>query len=442
MDTNTNNPEINQRHEAYNQKAQEVGSAALSALSTLPSFAQDDSTLVREQIDKLIGFLENAITYERKNEIAFFKNKIRMLKNTDGLKDEKIVSELEQYLTPDNFQYDKIITLINVLLQGADNTEAIVKHEIEHINEVDNAMKNLKTARMSQLIGLWKSDKSTGIKQKYEGDVTAYLAAAKQRLDRNILIDYTTNGNLYSNIGTAKRKFLPGAKKWLSSLKSTVDVTIGHWITDAIHQILESPTAYAQFVKALQKNYKFNVEDQTAAESAIKSLLIKTATTYATQNISKILNNAYTALNADELADMVASSIDMVGELNIEGLYDNFGMFGRTVELFKDAASTTDLETKEAEGLYDAYLSFRNELKQLKQNKQKMSMAQQFLKRAMKTGTDEDKYSSIYTLINRLETLQKRIENHSKDSQTQFEEWLKQQKFTVSDKTVGETVTI
>jgi hypothetical protein len=63
---------------------------------------------------------------------------------------------------------------------------------------------------------------------------------------------------------------------------------------------------------------------------------------------------------------MIASSIDTVGELNIEGLYDNFGMFGRTVKLFKDATSTTDLETKEAEGLYEAYLAFRNELKELK----------------------------------------------------------------------------
>ena len=106
----------------------------------------------------------------------------------------------------------------------------------------------------------------------------------------------------------------------------------------------------------------------------IKEYLIKTATVYATKNISSILNNAYAALDTGELADMIASSIETLGELSIEGLYDNFGMYGRTVQLFKDAKSEADLELREAKGLYDAYLGFRNELRDLKKKKGKMSL--------------------------------------------------------------------
>jgi hypothetical protein len=42
------------------------------------------------------------------------------------------------------------------------------------------------------------------------------LSAAQKRFDRDILIDYTNNGNLYSTLNP--RKFIPGTKKWLSKI--------------------------------------------------------------------------------------------------------------------------------------------------------------------------------------------------------------------------------
>jgi radical SAM superfamily enzyme len=71
---------------------------------------------VAAQLNKLINFVSNAVDTEKSNEIAYFQNKINTFKHTEGLKDEEVIKELQQYLTPDTFQYDKVITLINVLL--------------------------------------------------------------------------------------------------------------------------------------------------------------------------------------------------------------------------------------------------------------------------------------------------------------------------------------
>ena len=431
-----------QKAKAYNAKAEAVANGAIAALSNYPSFAEDDSTLVVENINKLISFIQQAVEYERSNEIAYFKNKINTLRNTDGLKDEPIIKELMGYLSPENFNYTKVITLINVLLQGVENTKTIVQHEIEHITSVDDAMNNLKKAHDKQLNGLWNSNKSAGLRKHYENDQEAYLKAARDRLDHKILIEYGLHGNLTSNVGSGKRHIIPGTKKWLSSVKNSVDVTVAHWVTNIIHDILESKQAYQIFVQELQANYNIQSMNQSAAESAIKAYLIKTITTFATQNISKVLNNAYAALKPEELADLLTDSIKTVGELNIEGLYDNFGMFGRTIKLFEDAKTQVDLELNEAEGLYDAYAAFRKELRTIKQNHGKLTVEQQFLRKAMKTGTDDDKYSPVYALIERLETLEKRLAERTKDSPERRQNWLKNQSFTVSDKAAGEKVTI
>jgi len=83
----------------------------------MPSFASDDGKdtfIAAEKIDELISFIEKAVKTEQDNEIAYFKNKIATLKGMDGL-DKKIVKQLSNYLSEENFNYNKVITLINVL---------------------------------------------------------------------------------------------------------------------------------------------------------------------------------------------------------------------------------------------------------------------------------------------------------------------------------------
>ena len=58
----------------------------------------------------------------------------------------------------------------------------------------------------------------------------------------------------------------------------------------------------------------------------------------------------------------------MAAELNIEGFYDNFGMFGNTLELFKDAATKEEAAENSAEALCDAYQKFRTEINKKKKS--------------------------------------------------------------------------
>ena len=73
-----NDSESQQKAAAYNARAKEIANSAKNALSTFPSFAEDENTLASEQINKLIKFIEEAVKTEKNNEIAYFKNKKKL----------------------------------------------------------------------------------------------------------------------------------------------------------------------------------------------------------------------------------------------------------------------------------------------------------------------------------------------------------------------------
>ena len=177
-------------------------------------------------------------------------------------------------------------------------------------------MNKLQDGHKRKVQGLWDSNKSAGLKEKYKGNEEDYLRATKKRLDRRITAEYSEHGNLYSDINTAKRKFLPGVKKWLAPvLEKSVDVVIAHWINDSIYAIINSPEARKTFIQKLEKYYNFESEDRESPESeaVIKDYLIKAATIYATENISEILSAAYSNLDV---------KISPVDTLIFKDLYD------------------------------------------------------------------------------------------------------------------------
>lgn len=433
-------------NDQYNKKAKEIGNAAKSMLSNYPSFADDDETLAVEQLDKLIAFIEQAVKTEQQNEVAYFQNKIKTFKHTEGLKDEPIIKELEQYLNIKNFQYDKIITLINILLQGTENTEGIVQYEIEHITDINKQMLSLKHGRRAQLAGLWRSKKSENLRESYNEDVVKFFRKSNDRFNRKIFIDYATHGNLYSNITNSdeKRKFLPGTKKWLSSLKGSVDVTVAHWITEIINRILEDQQAYDIFRIKIQEEYNNNQFNPDKVANFVKQYLIRSVTTYATKHMPDILNNIYGTLNTADLANIMIDNAQEVGELHIEGLYNNFGMFGKTLELFKEVTNLSEMEEASAKDLYEAYLEFREELNKItKTSGKKVTEEQLLLRKALKTGiSGEDKYTTVYALIKKLEKLQKALEQRQAEGQEINDTWLKQFDFSVTGKETKERVTI
>jgi len=56
----------------------------------------------------------------------------------------------------DNFNYNEFLVLVNSLMQGLNNTKAIVAYENTRLNEIDNAMKKIREVHEHRLIGLTK----------------------------------------------------------------------------------------------------------------------------------------------------------------------------------------------------------------------------------------------------------------------------------------------
>ena len=442
-------------HPQYNARAEWIGAEATAMLNQLPSFATDSSSFELGYLYDLIQFMEQAVESEREAEAAYFKNRIKQL-NSPLFKDIPEVQELieEFNKSSEEFNYKNVIPLINLIYQGLDNTKAIAKSETQHIEDIEKAMKHIRgddetTTRYKILSGLWTHDMNTmGPLQEKYSTFKKFLEASNKKREREIMITYTEHKNLVSDLDSTTRKLIPGVKKWLANneaLKST-DVKIGNWITASINDIINNQATFDAIVETCQTKYNFNSNSQAQVEKAVKAFLIKGITIFATQHISEILNDTYKNQNIDELARLIINSIQIVDNVQIEGLYENFGQFGKTLKLFENANTTKQLQeqTQSAEGLYEAYKNFRTELNRLKKSKtQKETQAQKLLKKGLKTGKETDEYKEIYSLIRKLETLEKKInkyKNNDKKIQEAINEW-NEKPINLKD-TSGETISI
>lgn len=441
------------RNQEYNERREIVKTIGTNFLNQMPSFASDDGKdtfIAAEKIDELISFIEKAVKTEQDNEIAYFKNKIATLKGMDGL-DKKIVKQLSNYLSEENFNYNKVITLINVLQQGTINTKAIVEAEKDHINKINDRIygkkESMEASHISKLNGLWDSKNSSRLRDKYAKlnlTYNDYIQKGQKKYRKRILVEYVEHGNLYSPISKEgeSRKIFPGAKKWLESVEGSIDTTVAHWVTDSINAILKSKEAYSAFVNIMQSKKNFLSMSPSQAAQEVKSYLIQNITVFATKNLSSILNNAYSQLKPEDLINIINEEkiLDLHGELKIEGLYDNFGMFGLTADLFKDAKTIQDLRNNDATNLYEIFRRFRKEIKKL--NKSEVNSMQKTLIN-IKGKNKTNKYDAIYNLISQLESIQKHIEQRGKKGGEQkFQKWLEKTSINLPKEQIGEQTTI
>lgn len=415
-------------HDEYNKKAAEIANEANAYLNTLPSFAAevDGSTILQDEwLKQVIAFMEQAVATEQAAEAAYFKNKLAQLKDPAFKNIPKVQELIKEFDNPGSFNYDNVITLINLIYQGLDNTKAIVKSEKEHIEEIEKGMAQIRgddetTGRQRTLRGLWNSNKSGALREKYK-TYDKFLEASNRKRKRDILIQYTKHGNLSSSINQSKRRMIPGVKKWLTdkNLRST-DAKIGQWITKTVNDIINDQATFNEVTKICLAKYNWEARSNSELEHLIKSYLIKGITAFATKNLHIILNETYNNLDPSELSNLITESINLVDDIQIEGVYDNFGQFGTDLKLFTDANTLQDLldETRSAEGLYDAYKKFRTELTKLKSNKDKQaSDGAKLVRGALHTNTSKDEYKDIYTLIRQLEALKKQLDKYSKNTE-------------------------
>ena len=391
------------KDERYNLRAKEIAESARKILNR-PSFFQDDPSKempALQMLEQALNFLQQALIYERQNEVAYFKQKYALLKanfTSDELQTINEIADLENLFSNDNveqFDYNKLILLINILEQGLKETKTVAKYEKDRIETIIERMAEIKSSRRNQLEGLWDSQHSAGLRKHYDNNKVDYLIAANKRFHRNIEISYAQHGNLSSPLDSSKRKRIWGAKKYLSDIPETVDVKVGQWITKHINDIFNSPLYYTKYQKLASQYVKTGV----ANTDNIREILVKAITDDGVRHTVEILEETYKNLPADQFINTLASCINTTRQYSIKGYYSNFGQFGKSLDFFSNKQLKNGMEV--ADGLFEAY---SNLVKELKKNKnKKINKDESFLMKAMQGTNHIQTYNRLISLVDKLE---------------------------------------
>lgn len=432
---------INYRSETnilYNRKASEVEHKGYQALTNgfldKPVANSEDSTAI-QSLKTVLDFLQQAIAYEKKNELAYFKQKYALLKakfNSKEFLQFKEIQSLETLFTsPDSFNYNDFLILVNSLIQGFDNTKTIVNYEKERIKEITNGVNEVTRVYGNRLIGLAKkmgmynydsNSLTTKGQEFYDKNMT--------KTQRNIQLTYLDQGSLngtkvvkrkqkdgtYKNVTT---ELFSGVKKYLEPIRGTVEVEIAHWITNQAKTLTQDKKVLEELRIFIQNWYIQNFDNDGAKlsdiEANIKGIIIKTLMDYGSKHIPQILSKAYDQISIDDITNILSSSLNDVFSYDIDGLYDNIGQMGLTLDLFKNANNIQDLDENSAQQLYEAHRRMRE---WINKNKSKLTPEQKYTIKALHIGTKEnDEYKEFMQLIKDLERLLANYEQALKKNQ-------------------------
>ena len=400
----------------YAVRAKEVADSGFDALKNPPTFSNNNGEEMPalEHLRTALAFLQKAVSYERSNETQYFKQKFAVLKDSfspEEMKEIKEITELEKIFADGGkgqFDYDRMIVLINILEHGLKQTKVVSKYERERIKTIEQQMAQIKESRSKQLDGLWRArngiNKDQDIEQTKE--YTDYINRANKKFNRSIEVSYISHGNLYSPLDSNKRKHIWGAKKYLANLPKTVDVKVGEWITQHIQAIFESPTYMQQF-EQLANQY---LSTGKANTSTVREMLVKSIVNDGVKHTVEILEGAYKDLPTDQFIRTLEEQIKETREYKISGYFSNFGQYGRHLDFFDQKTLKNGQEI--ADGLYDAY---SNLVKELKKKNHKYTKEETQLMNALKARGHLQTYGRIISLVDKLEKAQRRWNNWQQD---------------------------
>lgn len=370
----------------------------------------DAITEMTTRFEDICNFLDIAYNYELNNEMRYFKQKYNQLK--EQFKEEEIkqiapLTELLNMFEANNmavYDYDRFITLINILMQGIDNTKTIAKFEEQRIKDIDAAVNNIIASRASQASGLAVK------RQKTTDEAQAMIKRAQDRMQSKITYEYLNSGNLSSIHTTAKGKQsynIWGYKKYFSKIKPTIDVAIARWATEMLHKIMEDPQIIEKFANMLQADYPRD-GNFYALEQKIQAMIIQSVVHVGINDLGKVIKQRITKNAAKNLANEIIkdeSIFNAVQGYNINGLNPNFGMYGLTLDLFKDVEEISDLEGKSANQLFEAF----DRLLRDRESKWGITKEQSFLLETFKKTKSLKGLEEMDASIRRLEKLQEKV---------------------------------
>ena len=383
-----------ERDEYYNSLANAIGQVAQDRFNEIGStywnrtYDQrgEEKETIWHEVDKfkeIITFLNSAINYEQNTELQFLQEQketlLRMFTKEeqerlninqvlDGIKNYE--QSIGQEKAADNFYRDFIIAL-NTILQGRNNTKAIISHEKTRLEKIDQAVAESIEAASSQIHGLFKDPKQE--------------AHARETHLRKIQTHYLINCRL-DDAGLSKRnKSHLGLNKRLKDLQPTISAKISEYLVEQIKLVLNSEELQ-QII--LQKFQGGKLSDNDSA-TAIKNYIIEQLIANATDNVYKIL---YEHLQTNIFSEDILKEFSM--RYTIDNLeYDKLASIGEVPKYFKDLEKKSN--KRSASGLYEALVNI------LKKG-ENITSEQKTVKDKLYNGDKNKNLREIITLIEAL----------------------------------------
>lgn len=372
---------------------------------------KEASAAMLERFNNICTFLQNAITYERNNEINYFKQKYEQLKSTFTPEEQKTIpqlAELFEMFNPNKdqeFNYTKFITLINVLQHGLDQTKVIVDYEQQHLSKIDNAIKEVVQARDRQIIGL-------GTKQKKSlKEIQEMVEKSHQKIENELTVEYLKHGSFGSRDASGKyHSNVRGVQAHFDFKKfhNSIDVELAHWITNTLKDIIQNSDLVDRLASILQSNYPVDGNFYNLSRE-VKAKIIDAVQSYGINNLAKVLKTRVTSKYAKEIAENIANNPNIYNTqsaYNIKGYFDNHGQYGKIIELFENVKQISDLKGKSATGLYDAINQL---IKNLNNKKWLPSQDQTQLQQVFASNKQWAGIEEMVSFIHKIEKMQKEL---------------------------------
>lgn len=384
----------------YSVEANKIGAAAQAALSSGLGTADNQSGVIdwNQKYNQIIEFLQHAVAQEQANEQTYFSQKLALFKSNftaEEIASSPELKEIERLLSGGgkNFDYIAFIAVLNILLQGLDNTKELFKYELDRLGTMANGISEMRKNRENQLKGYFKDLDPTQQAQK--------IQAGMQKFDSQRRSIYLDRKNLNK---------LHGKKINLEKVAPTSDVAIGHWITDIINRVFNSKEFRATAVAQIKKcGYS-----TSQAEAVLKPILIKSITSYGIRHMKEILNGEIYKKHTRDLLHELTADIDFNMNLHMEGYYDNFGQFGKHIDYFKNGLQGILNGTQGASELFEVISTLEKNMKEYEKNSKEKAEGEAVLKILGKGQIGSKNVSKQVADITRFENAIKQLENLAK----------------------------
>lgn len=416
-------------YQGYRTKANQIGENAKAALKNSPFGKPDEKNSKTMQIlEQAIKILRQGITYERENELRYVQKKLKDYKKLFdiGMKDidelnviETCLQSIEESINGDpvGFDYNSLINVINLLLQGLPNTKSIYNYEEKHLEEIATRYEIARDTFLAEVEGTAKRD------QLDKAETLERLEKSNKKFQRQASKIYIKNQTF--NLSETKGRVSTNLKKAMTEIFSgenyneTIDTKLARKINRYLNSIFSNPTTLKKITEILNKENPI-INGYSNSETEVKKLITNFISEYITRNMSEMLNESmdYSTITEELLTEINEKSSQSF-EIQIEGIYKNFRENGRKLNFFeKDLAAVLAGDTS-AKGMYDVLVKLNEELNRSEEFE---ILDRQLLTESLKleNGKGRNKYKKLLQLVKKLESFSKELSDLTSRREKKF----------------------